>query len=289
MNILIIQENGRHSQNREFRECHNIKRAFDRMGINSTIWGLGHENFNDNFSDLVKNHDVIFVLENYEVDNWIPDLSNLNKLKLFWSIDSHCNPQGNIHTAKKHKVDIVLNSIESDQVLFENSKTFYFPNVCPIDLVYPMETIKKVNFIGFCGTPFPYRLSTFDLIEKELGFEIKKDFWALGKSMVEAVNSYFIHFNKSSGKDINWRVLETMATKTLLVTSNNENVRTHFKDMEEIVVYDSDDSMIEKLKYLYDNQHLIDDISKKGYLNVINNHSYDVRLGQLIKIIDENI
>jgi hypothetical protein len=54
MNILLIQENGRHEENREFRECFSLHRGFKKLGINSTVWGLGHENFGQsiNFEDF---------------------------------------------------------------------------------------------------------------------------------------------------------------------------------------------------------------------------------------------
>ena len=41
--ILIIQENGRHERNREFRECFCLKRAFNQLGFGCDIWGKGHE------------------------------------------------------------------------------------------------------------------------------------------------------------------------------------------------------------------------------------------------------
>jgi hypothetical protein len=79
--------------------------------------------------------DVIVLLENYEIQGWIPDLSNVNKLKLFWSIDSHCALGSHVMTCQKHKIDIVLNAIESDQKPFQKkSKTYYFPNAYPDDM-----------------------------------------------------------------------------------------------------------------------------------------------------------
>ena len=50
MKILLIQENGRHDKNRNFRESLSLKRGFEKLGIESHVWGLGHENFNKIYS-----------------------------------------------------------------------------------------------------------------------------------------------------------------------------------------------------------------------------------------------
>lgn len=86
MKILLIQENGRHEKNRNFRECFCLQRGFNKIGIESTVWGLGHNNFNDNinFDDF----DLIINLENYS-SGWEPDLSIIKTKKMLWSIDAH--------------------------------------------------------------------------------------------------------------------------------------------------------------------------------------------------------
>jgi hypothetical protein len=62
MKILIIQENGRHVENREYRECFNLQRALLRKNIDTVVWGLGHENFNIPFQQIVSDVDVILLL-----------------------------------------------------------------------------------------------------------------------------------------------------------------------------------------------------------------------------------
>ena len=289
MRILIIQENGRHEENRKFRECHSFKRAFDRIGIECDIWGLGHDNFNEPIENYIKTSDVIFILENYDSENWIPDLSKEKKLKIFWSIDSHCNPNGNINTSEKHNVDIVLNAIESDQSLFKNRKTIYFPNAYPSDLISPLTEVEKKYFLGFCGTPFQYRVNLMDFIEKQLSLKIQKDSYVLGDGMVKSINSYNVHLNYSDNDDINYRVFETLGTKTCLLTSKVENLDTFFVDMEDIVMYSTFDEALDKIKILQKNPDLISKISESGYKKVIENHTFDIRAKELIKIIEKHI
>ena len=286
MKILIIQENGRHLENREFRECFNLQRALLRKNVNTVVWGLGHNNFNTPFQQIIKDIDVIILLENYESNGWLPDLSNINKLKIFWSIDSHMVLMNHITTVIKNKIDIVLNAIESHQNYFKTSKTFYFPNAYPSDLISPLDGVDKNIFLGFCGSLLN-RSEILDKLENKFG--LKKDIWKLGNEMVKTINGYNIHFNKTLSNDINYRIFETMGCNTLILTNSTENINTFFKDMENIVIYNNEIELFEKLNVLSSDNDLIKKISNSGYELVKNNHTYDNRVDVLLKIISDYI
>jgi hypothetical protein len=286
MKILIIQENGRHSENKIFRECFNLQRALLRKNIDTIVWGLGHDNFNTPFQQIIKDIDVIILLENYESNGWLPDLSNVNKLKIFWSIDSHMVLMNHITTVVKNKINIVLNAIESHQNYFKTSKTFYFPNAYPSDLISPIDGVDKNIFLGFCGSLLN-RSEILDKLENKFG--LKKDIWKLGDEMVKTINGYNIHFNKTLSNDINYRIFETMGCNTLILTNSTENINTFFKDMENIVIYDNETELFEKLNVLSLDNNLIKKISNSGYELVKNNHTYDNRVDVLLKIISDYI
>ena len=286
MKILIIQENGRHLENREFRECFNLQRALLRKNVDTIVWGLGHDNFNTPFQQIIKDIDVIIILENYESNGWLPDLSNINKLKIFWSIDSHMVLMNHITTVVKNKIDIVLNAIESHQKYFKTSKTFYFPNAYPLDLISPIDGVDKNIFLGFCGSLLN-RSEILDKLENKFG--LKKDIWKLGNEMVNTVNGYKIHFNKTLSNDINYRIFETMGCNTLMLTNSTENINTFFNDMENIVIYNNEIELFEKLNILYSDNDLIKKISNSGYELVKNNHTYNNRVDVLLKIISDYI
>ena len=286
MKILIIQENGRHLENRDFRECFNLQRALLRKNVETIVWGLGHDNFNTPFHQIIKDIDVIILLENYESNGWLPDLSNVNKLKIFWSIDSHMVLMNHITTVVTNKIDIVLNAIESHQNNFKTSKTFYFPNAYPSDLIFPIDEINKNIFLGFCGSLLN-RSEILDKLENKFG--LKKDIWKLGNKMVETINGYNIHFNKTLSNDINYRVYETMGCNTLMLTNSTENINTFFNDMENIVIYNNETELFEKLNTLSLDNDLIKKISNSGYELVKNNHTYDNRTDVLLKIINDYI
>jgi hypothetical protein len=286
MKILIIQENGRHNENRTFRECFNIQRALQRQGHSCVVWGLGHENYKNSFNELIETSDAILILENYDDKGWIPNLKSISKLKLFWSIDSHLSLDHHQNMVLNHGVDIVLNSIESDQKHFKNVKTHYFPNAYPSDLITPIESIEKNHFLGFCGSLLN-RQNYLNMLH--INFGLHSDIWKLGYDMVKAINSYKIHFNKTLKNDINYRIFETMGVNTMLITNNTENLSKFFTDMEDIVIYNNDKELVDKLNFLKNNELEIGRISKNGYNNVLKNHTYDVRSEQLINVIKDNI
>ena len=85
MRILIIQENGRHEENRDFRECFSLQRAFVTLGYACDVWGLGHSNYTS--APDFDCYDVIINLENYDEAGWVPDLSQATARKFLWAID----------------------------------------------------------------------------------------------------------------------------------------------------------------------------------------------------------
>jgi spore maturation protein CgeB len=290
MKILIIQEKGRHEKNQLFRESLSLQRAFEKNGDYCTVWGLNHINYSSsNIHDLITSHDAVLLLENYDTTSWVPDLSSVKIPKFFWSIDSHCNLNAHIATVQKNKIDVVLCSIESDQEHFSalGSKTYYFPNAVDIDLVQPIFKANKLHDIGFCGSLFPERESLIKEIEQNINIKIQKDIWHIGNDMVSAINSYNIHLNRTIGKDINYRVFETLACKTTLLTNYTENIDKLFVDMQDIVIYHNIQDLVYKTNLLINDPTLARKIAESGYDKVIKNHSYQNRASEFIALFKE--
>ena len=84
MKFLIIQENGRHDGNRNFRECFCAQRAFVHHGQEADVWGLGHDNYS--YEPDYEAYDFIINLENYDETGWVPSLAKVQTKKFLWSI-----------------------------------------------------------------------------------------------------------------------------------------------------------------------------------------------------------
>ena len=55
MKIVIIQEAGRHQENKNFRESLCLHNAFSKIdGVESKVWGLNYQDFSTPFSEIEK-------------------------------------------------------------------------------------------------------------------------------------------------------------------------------------------------------------------------------------------
>ena len=287
MNIVIIQEAGRHDKNRKFRESLNLLRSLSKIdGINAKVWGLSYPEFFTPFNEIEKWADVIFVIENY-TSQWLPinEISKSKKLKIFWSIDSHCVLQQHQTLCRLLNIDILLNSTEGYIPMFSDlvKKAYWFPNSYPDDLMFPTNTEKSVD-IGFCGNILN-RGHIIDSLDK---FGIKKDVFVIGKDMVDAINSYKIHLNCNISNDINYRTFETTGCGTFLLTNYTPGLEKLFDIGKEIVTYSSIQELSEKARYYLDNHEERIKIQNAGYTRAKNEHTYFHRAKKLLEIINEN-
>jgi hypothetical protein len=282
MKILIIQEKGRHLKNQMFRESLNFQRAFTKIGIESTVWGLNYSNYNQSFNEISKEYDVVLLIENYN-NGWLPNISNFKGLKLFWSIDSHIIPREHLMTCVNNKIDIVLNAIDSHQRYFSQFKTYYLPNAYPDDLIDYRPEVEKKYDVGFCGNI----INRGDWIYSIPN--IKADVFVIGDDMVNAINSYKIHFNRNLADDINYRTFETLGCKTFLLTNKTENLDKLFTIGEHLDIYDSKADLLEKIKFYLSNDDIRNKISENGYNWVKQNHTFVNRANEIVNIINSNI
>jgi hypothetical protein len=285
--ILMVQERGRHAANWQFRESENFRRAFTKLGVNCEVWGLGQPTFSTPFEEIVKDYDVVFVMENYDQQQWLPDFSKVKKLKVFWSIDSHCVLGQHVFFSKISKFDIHLNSTEGYLKNFtrHSSKCLWFPNAYPDDLIDHRPHVQKVHGLGFCGSMISDRVKWLDSINQHI--PVHRDVFVIGDAMVDALNSYKIGLNKTLADDINYRVFETMGTKTLLLTNMVPMMDRLVTPDKHMVSYASFEELIEKAKYYLANPEKTSEIAEAGYNHVKANHTYYERAKQLLQIVGE--
>ena len=145
MNVLIIQENGRHDENREYRECFSFQRAFSSLGHDAVVWGLNHENWGEAID--FNSFDLILTIEQYTM-GWLPYLSQYDKPKKFlWSIDAHMRGVNKFEqTFHHHGYNLLLHATKR----YVNQPYHrWLPNAFDDTLIKPMKEIKKEHFIGF--------------------------------------------------------------------------------------------------------------------------------------------
>ena len=283
--ILMVQERGRHSANWQFRESENFRRAFTKLGVKCEVWGLGQPTFTTSFEEIIKDYDVVFVMENYDQQQWLPDFSKVNKIKVFWSIDSHCVLGQHVYFSKISKFDIHLNSTEGYLKHFtrHSSKCLWFPNAYPDDLIDHRPQVQKVHDLGFCGSMISDRVQWLDAIKQHV--PVHRDVFVIGDAMVDALNSYKIGLNKTLADDINYRVFETLGAKTLLLTNIVPTMDQLLTLDKHMVIYKSLPELIEKARYYLEHPDKAMEIAAAGYDHVRSHHTYYERSKQLLEIV----
>ena len=287
MKIVIIQEAGRHEKNKNFRESLCLHRALSRIEeVESKVWGLNYPDFNMSFSEIEQWADVIFVIENYTSD-WLPinEISNSKKLKIFWSIDSHCVLEQHKQLCRLLNIDILLNSTESYLPNFDGlvKKSYWFPNSYPDELMLSKDIEKTID-VGFCGNV----LNRGHVINSLDKYSIKKDIFVIGDDMVDVINSYKIHLNCNISNDINYRTFETTGCGTFLITNYTPGLEKLFDIGKEIVVYNDLNDLDNKVKYYLENEEEREKIAKSGYEKSKRDHTYYERAKTLVDIINNN-
>ena len=275
--ILIIQEASRHPENAEFRECLCLARAFKENGWEPTVYGKGHSNFSDKLD--FNSFDFILNLENYG-DDWLPDLSSFNKpYKMFWSIDAHCRGMAPYEEIfKKGKYNLLLNST-LDYVT--EPYHHWFPNAFCHHKIKNLK-IEKTHKFSFVGNHVN-RKSILDFLTDKYG--LKQHIFVIGDQMVKTINESLLHFNKNMLNDLNYRNFETIGCGTALITDYNHMYdKLGFVDNENVILYDSFESLIGKLNYYLDNTEKLATIANNAE-SLSLQHTYLERVRGLIEKI----
>ena len=285
--ILMVQERGRHAANWQFRESENFRRSFTKLGVKSEVWGSGQPIFTTPFEEIVKDYDVVFVMENYDQQRWLPDFSKVNKLKVFWSIDSHCVLGQHVFFSKISKFDIHLNSTEGYLKHFarHSPKCVWFPNAYPDDLIDHRPQVQKVHDLGFCGSMISDRVQWLDAISQHI--PVRRDVFVIGDAMVDALNSYEIGLNKTLADDVNYRVFETVGAKTLLLSNLVPTIDQLLTPDKHFISYDSLQDLVDKAKYYLEHSDKALEIAEAGYNHVRVHHTYYERTKQLLTVINK--
>lgn len=280
MKILLIQENGRHDLNRNFRECFCLQRGFKKLNHECDVWGLGHDNFNQipNFNS----YDLIINLENYG-SGWEPDLSEIKSKKMIWSIDAHCKGEEPfLYEYYRGQYDVLLHSTKD----YVNEKfKIWFPNAFDDTLINKKDVQNRCD-VGFCGS----LLNRGHYLEKlKLKYNFIHDNFVIGEQMVSSINSYKIHWNRNLSNDINYRNFETIGCGVPLLTNYNYQYELlGFEHLKNVIIYNNDQEMFELIDLILSDNDLRTSIGDNGYL-LSKKHTYLNRCVQIVEIYTQLI
>ncbi len=162
---------------------------------------------------------------------------------------------------------------------------------------YPFEILKKwdVCFIGHVQTEKNYngftRVEALDRLFKEF----PNFYYGTRNPLDETVNLFDdaakkycqsqIVFNVSIKDDLNMRIFEVLATKSLLLTNWIPTLGELFEDGKHLVTYKTLDEMVEKAKYYLAHEKEREKIAQAGYDEFIEKHTYAHRIQTVLKKI----
>jgi hypothetical protein len=85
----------------------------------------------------------------------------------------------------------------------------------------------------------------------------------------------------------NMRMFEATGSGTLLLTDDRVNNKDFFKVGEEMVVYKSSEDLIDKIKYFSLHSRDREKIAKNGQARTLKDHSYEVRMKEMLHLLEK--
>lgn len=281
--ILIIQENGRHTRNLQFRECFALQRAFQYLETTADVWGMGHKNFHYPFDDLIRNYDAVISLENYDT-GWHPSLLNVKIPRVFWCIDAHMGVEKYRDFVRRIGFDIVLNATNHYVASFKDlaDSSLWLPNAYDSFLIDKVFGIPKDISVGFCGNVVNRGEWIQHLKQR---WDLKHHEMVIGPDMVNVINRYQIQWNRNASIDINYRTFETLGCCTFLLTNETPELDQLFTPGKHLVTYQDRDDLDHKIDFYLTHPEERETIARQGYAHVRQNHRYINRAEQILDIL----
>ena len=88
-----------------------------------------------------------------------------------------------------------------------------------------------------------------------------------------------------NNNSISYRSFEIMASGGFLISQKNNELITKFENGKEIEIYETDDELIDKIKFYLSNLNIAQYIAVNGKKNTVSNHSFYDRLKNMLKVI----
>ena len=260
MKVLLLQDGGEHEKNKHLRECLTLQKGIRNIGSHCDVWGRNPPHCDASVLPDFDSYDLVVDL--WEVYHSRLDLSGVKTKKFLWSCDAHVQgEQRYIDIMNQGSYDAILTNAKN---MFNEVQSHWFKPWIDLDSIRKKD-IEKTSLIGFCGNRNPERNHYIDRLSNE--FDMVQDIFVIGDDMVNAINSYHIHFNQNLGypHGFSYRVPETLACGTLLLT--NDSYMHEFlglEDTKNCLIYNTFDDIIDKLKWVKEGNR-IQEIADAGH------------------------
>lgn len=229
-------------------------------------------------------HDIYVKVDDGLRSGWNKDLHPSH----YFCIDTHIETDWRLALAKAGEFDSI-SVVHPDglKLPWGRSDVFWLPVACDPQFHNVGKREKKydVCFIGNFHSQFAEkRIDAVDALFKAFPnfFFGPRTF----KDMAEKYAESRIVFNMSLNGDVNMRFFEALCSGSCLVTD-------YIKDMDSLGFtngrhyhgYNSVPEMIDLVRYLLDNEHVMDMTARAGQREVLLNHTYEIRCNRILQAI----
>ena len=263
-------------------------RALTKLGHSVTDVDIDkHSNLLPKLSDIQKSYkaDLLIVLKGHGIQpEWI---AAVNCPTVLWY-------QDDAFEWECARDDLLLSGAAYDHVFYfdhaqlELVKSLNISNVkylpCATDpAVYKYKPgTPKMYDISFVGNVSQPRRAMLDRIARSFNINVQTVFL---DQMVEVFNRTKINFNLSVGKTgFPLRIFEALGMCSFLLTSHVPEEHRLFVDGVHLAYY-TDDNLEAQIQYYLDKPKLRERIANQGYKEVLQKHTFDHRMRQLLEEI----
>lgn len=142
------------------------------------------------------------------------------------------------------------------------------------------------------GPKIPVKFSTIPLIISKLGRAYGGQFiWGESYAKVAKLSKIFLAFDSMPHirKSMSARMYTAVGCGAFYMCRHVEGIEDVMLPDKEIVTFHNEDEMLEKIKYFLNREDERQKIAKAGRERILREHTYDIRIRQMIEIIDRFI
>lgn len=240
------------------------------------------------------------ILVDYGEDNLgIPLDWELPHPNVYWAFDTHIDSKGykyRLERAKQFDQVFLCHKAQISQFIkdgIDPSKIHYLPVAAEPDCYRPYSVMPRWNwsFIGHFNSV--HRIDLIDRFIREFGLGPQKGYLGYriphiqGHCVLDDAAKKFsmsrITINASIKGDLNMRVFETMACKTVLLTDDIPALRELFTDGRHLMAYNDIEEAVTRAKFALEDFDYRTHIAEEGYKEVISKHTYRHRTLDILK------
>jgi len=227
--------------------------------------------------------DLLLIIE---VPKTIQDFRRLKCKKAYYAIDVHVSMDRYFDLAKMNEYDYVFVAQKSYVEPLKDrgcSNVTWLP-LCADPAIWSVERGRPRYDLAFVGNP--YNHSSRDRLIRSMKNDLKDRMFLGQVYLRDAARIYGdsrVVFNQSRNHDLNFRVFEALCSGSLLLTDRDVGgLSDLFREGEHLAMFEDEKEAFERLGYYLDNETLRAKIARAGRALVLEKHTYEHRLRELL-------